>query len=79
MVSIIEKDYIICGSCNLKFERDKEFRNCCNCFACTGCEIYYCPGCNNEIVITPVKSIRNSSDHIEITRKRSKKRNQKKS
>jgi hypothetical protein len=75
MASIIEKNYIICGSCNMKFERGKEFRNCCNCFACSGCEIYYCPGCDNEIVITPVKSIRNSSDHIEITRKISKKRN----
>ena len=74
MVSIIEKDYIICGSCNLKFERDKEFRNCCNCFACTGCEIYYCPECDNEIVITPVRSMKTSSDHIEIGRKESRKK-----
>jgi hypothetical protein len=55
MDSIIEKDYIICGSCNLKFERSKEYKHCSNCFACTGCEVYYCPECDEEIVITPVK------------------------
>jgi hypothetical protein len=54
MESSIEKDYIICGSCNQKFERSKEYTSCSNCFVCTGCEIYYCPRCDNEIVITPV-------------------------
>jgi hypothetical protein len=63
MESVIEKDFITCGSCNLKFERAKEFTYCSNCFACTGCEIYYCPGCDNEIVITPVKSIKKSSEN----------------
>ncbi len=57
MDSIIEKDYLICGPCGQKFERDKEYKNCSNCFACTGCEVYYCPQCDNEIVITPVRSI----------------------
>jgi hypothetical protein len=57
MGSIIENDYIICGSCNLKFERGPEYQHCSNCFACTGCEIYYCPGCDNEIVITPIKTL----------------------
>jgi hypothetical protein len=41
----------------IEFERTKEFTYCSNCFACTGCEIYYCPGCDNEIVITPVRSM----------------------
>jgi len=63
MESIIENDYIICGTCNLKFERDREFRNCSNCFVCTGCEIYFCPKCDNEIIITPVKSIDNYSEN----------------
>jgi hypothetical protein len=57
METIIEKENIICGECYLKFERDKEFKHCSNCFVCTGCEIYYCPGCDNEIIITPVRSI----------------------
>jgi len=61
MESVIEKKYITCGSCNLKFERDKEYKHCSNCFACTGCEIYYCPRCDNEIIITPVRSIRTRS------------------
>ena len=56
MKQLIEKDYIICGECNLKFDRSSEFKHCSNCFACTACEIYYCPGCDNEIVITPVNS-----------------------
>jgi hypothetical protein len=69
MDSIIEKDYIICGSCNMKFGRIKEFKHCSNCFACTDCEIYFCRGCDNEIVITPVKSINDNSkpeDEIRI-------------
>lgn len=41
MASVIEKNYIICGTCNLKFDRTAEFKHCSNCFACTGCEIYY--------------------------------------
>lgn len=57
MDSTIDKDYIICGRCYLKFERERELRYCSNCFACTGCEIYYCPECDNEIVITPVRSV----------------------
>jgi hypothetical protein len=57
MDSVIEKDRIICGRCGLEFPRDKENKHCSNCFAYTGCEIYYCPGCDNEIIITPVKQI----------------------
>ena len=57
MDSVIDKDYIICGSCGLKFERDREFRHCSNCFVCTGCEVYYCMQCDNEIIVTPVKPL----------------------
>jgi hypothetical protein len=56
MDTIDDKDYITCSSCGLMFERSKEYTSCSNCFICTGCEIYYCPGCDNEIVITPVNS-----------------------
>jgi hypothetical protein len=59
MKSVIDADSITCGSCSLNFERSKEHKYCSNCFACTGCEIYYCPRCDEEIVITPVKK-RNS-------------------
>jgi hypothetical protein len=62
MESIIEKEFITCGSCNLKFEREKEYKHCSNCFACTGCEIYYCPRCENEITVRPVRSIRARSE-----------------
>ncbi|HBH82657.1 MAG: hypothetical protein A2X05_00900 [Bacteroidetes bacterium GWE2_41_25] len=61
MKTIIEKDHIICGSCSIKFERMKEYMHCSNCFACTGCEIYYCPQCDNEIVITPVRPMNYTS------------------
>jgi hypothetical protein len=58
METIITKDQITCGSCGYSFEREKENKHCSNCFACTGCEIYYCPKCNNEIVITPVRELK---------------------
>jgi len=57
MTLIIEKEYIICGKCSYKFDRITENKHCSNCIVCTGCEIYYCPGCDEEIVITPIKSI----------------------
>jgi len=62
MGTLIEKDHIICGYCGLKFDRSKEYRHCSNCFACTGCEIYYCPKCDEEIVVIPIKKRREISD-----------------
>jgi hypothetical protein len=56
----IETDYIICDTCSCKFERGGTNKHCSNCFACSGCEIYYCPSCDREIVVTPVKRIRRS-------------------
>ena len=61
MESLIENDYIICGACKFKFERSKEYTSCSNCFVCTGCEIYYCPHCDKEIIITPVRDMYNGS------------------
>jgi hypothetical protein len=40
-------------------------RFCSNCFVCSGCEIYYCPSCDEEIVITPVRRIKSASDKNE--------------
>jgi len=61
MGSIIEKDQIICGSCGLKFERKPGDKHCSNCVVCSGCEIYYCSRCDNEIVVTPIKPIKSQS------------------
>lgn len=61
---VVESDHIICDRCNYKFERNSENKNCCNCFVCTGCEIYYCPQCDEEIIIKPVRQIRDAEwDH----------------
>jgi hypothetical protein len=62
---IVKEDYIICNKCNYKFERDRMLRFCSNCFVCSGCEIYYCPSCDEEIVITPVRRIKSASDKNE--------------
>ena len=61
MKTHVEKEIIVCGVCGLKFDRTKDYRHCSNCFACTGCEIYYCPQCDNEIVVTPVRPMNYSS------------------
>jgi len=61
MEPIIENDYITCGTCSLKFERSKELKHCSNCIVCTGCEVYYCPKCDNEIIITPIRPIYSDS------------------
>jgi len=63
----IEADYIICDACSFRFERGGTNKHCSNCFACTGCEIYYCPSCDWEIVVTPVKRMRNTSKNQEGT------------
>jgi hypothetical protein len=63
MEPIIENDYITCGSCNFKFERTGEYRHCSNCIVCTGCEVYYCPHCDDEITVTPIKPIYSGRDN----------------
>lgn len=45
---------ITCAECRFSFERGEVDRECSNCFACTGCEIYLCPGCGIEIVVKPI-------------------------
>lgn len=50
----IEKHYK-CNKCGFTFTNLEVSRVCNNCFACTGCEIYVCPSCGQEVVIKAVK------------------------
>lgn len=52
-----EKIYT-CNSCGFKFSNVDVMRSCSNCFACTGCEIYLCPKCENEVIIKDKKTIK---------------------
>lgn len=52
----MEKEEILtCKNCGESFEKGSLQRDCANCFACTGCEIYVCPNCRHEIVVKPIK------------------------
>ncbi len=44
---------ILCHNCGTSIERDLAYRDCSNCFACTGCEIYTCPECATELIVKP--------------------------
>jgi hypothetical protein len=44
-----------CQACDFTFSNLDVSRTCSNCFACTGCEIYFCPSCNAEVIIKPIK------------------------
>ena len=48
---------LICPHCGTSFDRDLYNRNCSNCFACTGCEIYICPECASEVIVKPKKDV----------------------
>lgn len=52
-----EKKYV-CNSCGFQFTNFEADRSCSNCFACTGCEIYNCPECGEEVVVTPMKPMK---------------------
>jgi hypothetical protein len=52
---------ITCGTCGLSFSREELDKQCSNCFACTGCEIYLCPNCEKEMVIRPIGTPRRRS------------------
>ncbi|MFW6290597.1 MAG: hypothetical protein ACOC0R_06480 [Mariniphaga sp.] len=51
-----EKHYT-CPACGYGFSNLDTDRVCSNCFACTGCEIYYCPSCREEVVVRAKKPI----------------------
>jgi NAD-dependent SIR2 family protein deacetylase len=49
-----EPKTFVCTNCGFSFQRGDLDRECSNCFACTGCEIYLCPECKKDIVIKPI-------------------------
>ena len=58
-MAIAKKEKIYtCDSCKYRFSNLDAMRSCSNCFACTGCEIYLCPECENEVIIKAKKSIK---------------------
>ena len=46
-----------CKSCGFKFSNLMVSRVCNNCFACTGCEIYFCPSCAAEVTVKPIRKM----------------------
>ena len=50
-----KEEVYACNSCGRQFSNFDVPRNCSNCFACTGCEIYLCPFCGEEVVVKPIK------------------------
>lgn len=50
-----------CSKCGNEFSNLDVPGNCSNCFACTGCEIYTCPTCGEEVVIRPMKQMNQGS------------------
>ncbi len=45
-----------CKNCGFIFSNLDAERVCSNCFACTGCEIYNCPSCGEEVIVKPIKA-----------------------
>jgi len=45
---------ITCENCAKTYSSESLRKICSNCFLCTGCEIYRCPNCQEEIIITPL-------------------------
>ena len=50
--------FFTCEECGFEFSNLDVQRICSNCFACTGCEVYLCPGCGVEVVIKPLKKMK---------------------
>lgn len=50
-----EVEKLTCPACGHSYDKDCLDRDCGNCFACTGCEIYCCPNCRAEIVVKSMK------------------------
>ncbi len=58
MIARKKEKFYSCGTCGFQFTNLEVDRTCSNCFSCTGCEIYLCPGCTSEVVIKPVKPLK---------------------
>jgi hypothetical protein len=46
---------VFCDNCAKSHHKESLRRSCGNCFLCAGCEIYKCPNCQEEIVVTPMR------------------------
>jgi len=55
--------FYTCEKCGFRFSNLDLPRPCSNCFACTGCEIYICPACENEVVVKPMKPMKRSESN----------------
>jgi len=51
------EDIIVCSNCSNSFDKETVRQKCSNCFACTGCEIYFCPFCGSEAILRLPKKI----------------------
>ncbi len=49
---------VICPKCKTEYSTQDLKRNCSNCFACTGCEVYICYKCRGRIVVKPPKEMK---------------------
>jgi len=47
-------EIIDCDHCYGTLKKDSLRRSCANCFLCTGCEIYICSKCGEEIIVEPM-------------------------
>jgi predicted RNA-binding Zn-ribbon protein involved in translation (DUF1610 family) len=56
-----KENHYSCTGCGFLYSNLDASRVCSNCFACTGCEIYLCPSCGEEVVFKPKKPM-NSED-----------------
>lgn len=62
------ENILCCENCKNCFDKETVRRRCSNCFACTGCEVYFCPFCNNVVVISlPKKMSLNSKNLPDIS------------
>ncbi len=57
--ALMDSQTVTCPSCKNSFSKKNLKRNCSNCFACTGCEVYICYHCGERIVIVPPREYRN--------------------
>ena len=46
---------VTCDNCKHQYDKTLLTKHCCNCFCCTGCEIYICPNCDSLIEVIPVQ------------------------
>jgi hypothetical protein len=58
---------IRCMGCMQMWAKTELQRHCSNCFGCTGCEVYVCPGCGKLIVVVPIRPTKQGRDAGDTT------------